>query len=233
MNLMQSLAAKIDHTALKAEVSLADIDQLTEQARKWGFASVCVNPIFVSRAISQLRGSGIPVCTVVGFPLGANTLEDKMHETATAMRNGAEEIDMVAHIPSIIEGDYRTLFTEIRGVVGACRQHNQTAVVKVIVESALLMKDVPPSVGEARIGLACKAVREAGADYIKTSTGFHSAGNATVEAVQLMKKYADGIRVKASGGIKTYRDALKMIEAGAERLGCSAGVAIMEEVAKQ
>lgn len=222
-----AVASRIDHTVLKAEATWAQIDRAIAEAKEHRFASVCVNPLFIAHVKAQLEGSGVKACTVAGFPLGANMAAMKAGEAAMAARRGADEIDMVAHLPYLLEGEVVRARAEIQEVVYAVREARPDAVIKVIVESAVLMHEAPSEVAERRIAAACQAVREAGADFIKTSTGFHPLGGATVEAVRLMRKHASGIKVKAAGGIRTRADALAMIEAGADRLGCSASVAIV------
>lgn len=227
---VRELAAKIDHTILAAGACAADVDKVVGEARSHGFASVCVNPIWVKRVRKGLKGSSVLTCAVVGFPLGANVVAVKAGEAARAVVDGAQEIDLVVGLHGLLAGDYKGVAKEIGVVVEAGRFVDKSVVVKVIVESALLMEGVNAEAGEARIKGACWAVREAKADFIKTSTGFHPAGGASVEAVELMKKHGEGLKVKASGGIRTLADAQKMLKAGADRLGCSAGVGILGEV---
>ncbi len=222
-----TIASRIDHTILKAEATVAQVDEKVAEAITHKFASVCVNPIFVPHVHARLRGSGVKTCCVVGFPLGANFAAIKAGEAAMAVSRGAEEIDMVSHLPYLLAGDLDSARAEIMEVVYAARQVRKEVIVKVIVESAALAEGVSAEVYEQRIATACRAVREAGADFIKTSTGFHPAGGATVATIQLMRKHGTGLRIKASGGIKTAADAHAMFEAGAHRLGCSAGVTII------
>jgi deoxyribose-phosphate aldolase len=226
------LAAKIDHTILAAEATAADVDRVVEEAIEYGFASVCVNPVYVRRVRERLAGSGVLTCAVVGFPLGANMASCKGAEAATAVANGAQEVDVVAHLPYLLAGDFEAARAELAEVVRAVREGGgeEDVVVKVIVESSLLMADVSEDEAEARIEMACGVVREAGADFIKTSTGFHPTGGATVEAVALMRQHGGGLRVKASGGIHKLADAQVMLDVGADRLGCSAGVGIVKEL---
>jgi deoxyribose-phosphate aldolase len=221
------IAARIDHTLLKAEATITQVDQLIDEAITHHFASVCLNPMFVAHAAGRLHGSGVKTCTVAGFPLGANVASVKAIDAATAVRHGADEVDMVCHLPWLMDCDHARLCDEIRRVVDAAGAERGDAIVKVIVESALLMNGVDVATAERRIETACRAVRDAGAAFIKTSTGFHAAGGATIQAVALMRKHGAGIRVKAAGGIRNLDDALKMIGAGADRLGCSAGVQIV------
>lgn len=225
------LAARIDHTLLKPEARPADIDRLTAEALEHGFASVCVNPVFAQRAAQALAGSKVKTCCVAGFPLGAGKPTVKAIEATAACKDGAREIDFVAHLPALLARDEQAAVIAFRELVAAVRGVSREVVVKVIVESAALMAGVSGDEGEARIAVACRAAVASGCDFIKTSTGFHPAGGATVEAVRLMKRHAEaaggGLKVKASGGIRTYDDATAMLKAGADRLGCSAGVAIV------
>lgn len=209
-----SLAAKIDHTILKAAATKAQIETLCEEAIRYRFASVCVNPCHVPQAAGLLRGTGVKVCTVVGFPLGANTSAVKAFETKDAVANGAQEVDMVINVGSVKDQDYAAVESDIRAVVEAAGG----TLVKVILETCYLTD------GEKT--RACEAAARAGADFVKTSTGF-GTGGAAVDDVRLMKRAIPAsMRVKASGGIHTYDEAMAMIEAGADRIGTSAGVAI-------
>lgn len=207
----------IDHTLLKPEATTAQIKTLCEEAKKYDFASVCVNPTHVKLAASLLKGSDVKVCTVIGFPLGANTSLVKAFETKDAILNGASEIDMVINIGALKEGNYQLVKDDIKAVYEAA---NHT-LVKVIFENCLLTKD--------EIVMACKICMEVGVEFVKTSTGF-SKGGATFEDVKLMADTVKGVcKVKAAGGVRTYDDALKMVnECHASRLGTSAGVAIVE-----
>lgn len=213
----EKLASCIDHTLLKPEAVPDQVRNLCAEARKFGFASVCVNPVYVSLAASELAGTGVKVCTVIGFPLGAATSETKAFETENALQNGAAEVDMVIPVGLLKAGDYRGVAEDIRAVVRAAKGR---AIVKVILETPLLTD-------EEKIA-ACLLAKHAGADYVKTSTGFGNGG-ATKEDVALMRA-AVGPRmgVKASGGIRTRSDALAMLAAGATRIGASASVAIMQ-----
>lgn len=227
----QDIASRIDHTILKAEATRPEVHKVVAEAIQHGFASVCVNGCFVADVAKALQGSRSKCCAVAGFPLGAAKSTIKAIEATAAVKDGAGEIDVVAHLPHLINKDSAALKTELLELVKSVRSANSATVVKVIVESAYLAKDVSPAEFEARIEAACRAVRESGCDFIKTSTGFHAAGGATVEAVKLMKKHSGGISVKAAGGIRSYDDAMKMLDAGADRLGCSSGVAIVGGVA--
>ncbi|HBP37989.1 MAG TPA: deoxyribose-phosphate aldolase [Clostridiales bacterium] len=214
---MDNLARMIDHTALKPDTSPEAIRKLCAEALQYGFASVCVNPCYVQLCHSMLQGSPVKVCTVVGFPLGATTTETKAFETRNAVDNGAQEIDMVINISSARENDADSLKKDIAAVVQAAGG----VLVKVILETCLLT--------DSQKVLACQAAKDAGADFVKTSTGFSISG-ATAEDVALMcKTVGDMMGVKAAGGIRDYATALKMIEAGASRIGASASVKIIGE----
>ncbi|MBJ8325578.1 deoxyribose-phosphate aldolase [Streptococcus pacificus] len=206
----------IDHTLLKAESTVDQIDQLIEEAKKYQFASVCVNPSHVKHAAEQLKDNSVKVCTVVGFPLGATTSVTKAFETKDAVANGADEIDMVINIGQLKSGNLDFVEKDIRSVVEA----SGDKLVKVIIETALLTDDEKIA--------ACQAAVKAGADFVKTSTGF-STGGATVPDIALMREtVGPDIGVKAAGGARSYEDALAFINAGATRIGTSAGVAIVE-----
>lgn len=212
-----NIAKTIDHTLLKPEATAADIQALCREAKQYGFASVCVNTCYVKLASELLRGSGVKVCCTVGFPLGAMAPKAKVFEAAQAVADGAEEVDMVLWIGALRQGNTAAVQADIEGVVNACHPR---AIVKVILETCLLT--------DAQIETACRLCVAAGADYVKTSTGFSTAG-ATAEHVALMKRAVGGrAKVKAAGGIRTYEDAKRMIDAGADRIGASAGIAIVE-----
>jgi deoxyribose-phosphate aldolase len=214
-------ASMIDHTLLKPEAAEADIRRLCEEAAQYGFASVCVNPSWVKSAECHLRGSGVPVCTVVGFPLGATLPDVKAYETRRSILDGAREIDMVINIGALKSGDDCAVEYDIRSVVEAA--HEQNVLVKVIIEAALLTD-------EEKVR-ACVAARQAGADFVKTSTGFAKSG-ATVADVALMRRTVGSeMGVKAAGGVKGLGDARAMLEAGATRIGASVGVKIAQEAA--
>jgi deoxyribose-phosphate aldolase len=213
-----SIARLIDHTLLRPEATRADILQLCAEAREYNFASVCLNAYWVPLAASQLTGTGVKVCTVVGFPLGATSTESKVAETEAALRAGAQEIDMVQNIGALRGDDDRAVEEEIALVAAA--SHRAGAIVKVILETCLLSDDQKIA--------ACRLAQMAGADFVKTSTGFGSSG-ATVHDVELMRRtVGPGMGVKASGGIRTLDDLLKMLVAGATRIGASAGVKIIQ-----
>ena len=206
----------IDHTLLKPDASQEQIETLIEEAKKYDFASVCVNPTWVSFAAQALKTTDVKVCTVIGFPLGANTPELKAFETSDAIRNGANEIDMVINIGALKSQNFDLVEKDIRAVVEAAKG----TLVKVIIETCLLTDDEKVK--------ACQIAQKAGADFVKTSTGF-STGGATVADVALMRKtVGPDMGVKASGGARSYEDAQAFIEAGATRIGTSAGVAIMK-----
>lgn len=221
----QRLAAMIDHTLLKPEATSPAVHNLCAEARQYGFASVCVNPAFVKAAAEALEGSAVKVCTVIGFPLGANTTETKMYEAIATIDAGAREIDMVLNIGLLVEGKYQAVEDEIYALayVAHKREDKPSVTLKVIIETALLNE-------EQKIA-ACHAVTRAGADFIKTSTGFAASG-ATVEDIALMKKHVGAnVRIKASGGIRDLAFAQALIEAGATRIGASAGIAIVDALA--
>jgi deoxyribose-phosphate aldolase len=207
----------IDHTLLKPEATPEQVLHLCEEAQKHNFATVCINPAYVPMAVTKLESSPILVCTVVGFPLGNNISRIKAAETDNAVANGAREIDMVIHVGQLKNHNYQYVEEDIQVVVAAAAP---LAIVKVILETCLL--------DENEIITACKIAQNAGAHFVKTSTGFNKAG-ATVEQVALMRKtVGDTMGVKAAGGIRDYETAVKMIQAGANRLGTSASVAIIE-----
>ena len=220
-----NLAARIDHTLLRAEADRTQVHKLVAEATQHGFASVCVNGLFVADVAKALRGSPVKTCAVVGFPLGANKPTVKAIEATAAVKDGAQEIDVVAHLPHLLKADAASTKAELLEIVKAVRSANPRVIVKVIIESALLLQDAQR--GEARIEAACLAARESGCDFVKTSSGFHPAGGASAQAVRLMKKHSGGLYVKAAGGIRTHADAVTMIDAGADRLGCSASVSII------
>lgn len=214
------LAKHIDHTLLKPEATGADIDVLADEAREFGFASVCVNPAWVKRAAERLRGSDVMTCAVIGFPFGANTPEIKAMETRRALRDGAREVDMVINIGALKSGDYDLVRTDIEKVVDSA--HEGGAIVKVILETAKLTD-------EEKV-IASGIAKEAKADYVKTSTGF-GGGGATVFDVALMREtIGPDMGVKASGGVHTAEDVEDLIAAGATRIGASAGVQIVSKV---
>ena len=214
---MNNLASYIDHTLLKTDATEAQITRLCAEAREHRFASVCVNPRWVALCAQLLAGSGVRVCTVIGFPLGASSSAIKAAEARQAVADGADELDMVISVGDLKAGNNEFVRADIRGVVKAAEGRT----VKVIIEACLLTDEEK--------SLACKLAMAAGADFVKTSTGF-STGGATVADVRLMRAaVGPNFGVKAAGGIRTRKDALAMIEAGANRIGASAGIAICAE----
>lgn len=215
----ENIAALIDHTILKPETTSAQIRQLCEEALQYKFASACMNPFFVPFAAELVRGSAVKICSVAGFPLGATTTDAKVFETQEAIQHGADEIDMVMNVGALKSGDDAVVADDIRRVADAC--HRGNAICKVILENCLLTD-------EEKVR-ACKIAVLAGADYVKTSTGFNASG-ATVDDVALMRAtVGPKIGVKASGGIRTLEDLQKMVAAGATRIGTSSGVRIMHQ----
>ncbi len=213
-----NLAKMIDHTLLKPDATPDQVAQLCFEARKYGFASVCINPTWVKLCAQLLQGSPVKVCTVIGFPLGATAPEVKAFETQNAIDNGANEIDMVINVGALKARDLEAVAKDIRGVVNAA--HAREAIVKVIIEAVLLTDEEKT--------IACLLSKEAGADFVKTSTGFASGG-ATVHDVALMRRVVGAeMGVKAAGGVRTYEDAENMIKAGATRIGASAGIKIVQ-----
>jgi deoxyribose-phosphate aldolase len=218
INSPRGVAAFIDHTLLKATTTAEQIDALCAEAREHGFASVCINPCFVVRAAKNLADCPVKVCTVIGFPLGATSREAKAFEARQAVEDGADEVDMVLNVSMLKSGDTDYVLEDIESVVDTVPE---SVVVKVILETCYL--------SEYEIRTACRLARDAGADFVKTSTGFGSGG-ATLEAVRTMvEEVGDSMEIKASGGIRDYPTAKAMLEAGATRLGVSAGVAIVAD----
>ncbi len=210
-----NLAKYIDHTILKAVATKQDVTKLCAEAAQYGFASVCVNPFWVSLCADLLKGSGVKVCTVIGFPLGANASKVKAFEAELAIKEGADEVDMVINIGALKSG----MLDVVKEDIAAVREASKGKTLKVIIETSYLTEEEKKTV--------CKICAECGVDFVKTSTGFSDAG-AKAEDVKLMAE-ASGLAVKASGGIRGKEDALKMIEAGASRLGTSAGVKIVAD----
>ena len=211
-------AKYFDHTILKPAATVAEVTKICQEAISYGFFSVCINPVHVKKVSHLLNGTGVKVCSVVGFPLGANTSEMKAWETRQAIVDGADEIDMVINVGALKGKDFDFVKNDIQAVVKAASGN----IVKVIIETCLLEKN--------EIVEVCKIAKKAGAHFVKTSTGF-AGGGATPEDVALMKKtVGDDLQVKASGGIKSLADFEKMIAAGADRIGASAGVNIMKEL---
>lgn len=208
----------IDHTLLKADATSAQIKQLCQEAKDYDFKSVCVNPAFVPQATELLKGSDVEVCTVIGFPLGANTTATKVFEAKDAISNGATEVDMVINISQAKDGQWEAVEEEIKQIAEAVKGK---AILKVIVETALLTDE--------EIKNATEATVNAGADFVKTSTGFSTRG-ASLNDVQIMNTVTQGrIGIKASGGVSNHQDALNMVEAGATRIGASKGIQIVSE----
>jgi deoxyribose-phosphate aldolase len=216
-----NIAKMIDHTLLKPDASQDQIAQLCYEARKYGFAAVCVNPSYVGLCSQLLRGTPVHVCTVVGFPLGATPPEVKCYEAQEAIDDGASEVDMVINIGALKSKDYTLVERDIASVAHTC--HAGGAILKVIIEAALLTD-------EEKV-IACQLAKAAGADYVKTSTGF-GPGGATVHDVELMRRaVGPGMGIKAAGGIRSYEDVKAMVAAGATRIGASAGVKIAQQAA--
>jgi len=214
-----NIASLIDHTLLKPEATRAQIQKLCEEARTYQFCSVCVNPYYVSLAAKELKGSSVKVCTVVGFPLGCVPVETKVAETKLALEQGASEIDMVMNIAAAKSGEWNTIEREIQALAELC--HKDGAILKVILENCLLTDEEKVT--------ACQTAWRAGADFVKTSTGF-STGGATVNDVTLMRKtVGQNLGVKASGGVKDMATARAMIAAGATRIGTSSGIQLVKE----
>jgi deoxyribose-phosphate aldolase len=221
----------IDHTLLKPEATPGEIDQIVAQALEHEFASVCVQPLYTKRIAEKLKGTPVLACCVIGFPQGTNKSTIKAIEATSAVKDGAQEIDVVAHLPYLIAMDVQAAKNELLEITRAARAANSSVVIKVIVESAAILANQANP--EAVIEAACKAVRESGCDFIKTSTGYHPAGGASEQVVKWMKQHAGGIKVKASGGIRDLAAAQTMLNAGADRLGLSAGVAIINQLKGQ
>ena len=222
MNNFSNLAKMIDHTILKANATESDIEKLCQEAKQYECASVCVNPYWVSFASNLLKDTTVKVCTVIGFPLGATSSESKASETEIAILQGADEVDMVINVGAMKDNKIDIVKNDILSVVNSARKIGQSLnkkiIVKVIIETCYLTKD--------EIILACNCAKNAGADFVKTSTGFGTSG-ATPEDVALMKQtVGETMQVKASGGIRDYETAIKMIEAGASRIGTSSGITI-------
>jgi deoxyribose-phosphate aldolase len=225
-----TVAAAIDHTLLKPEATAAQIEKLCDEAVAYGFAAVCINPMWVKLAADRVSkatsggGQSPAICTVAGFPLGANRSDVKADEARRAIDDGATEIDMVVALGALIDGDRATVRADIEAVSHAVHGAGDY-ILKVILETSALTRE--------RILLGCRCCAEGEADFVKTSTGFHPEGGADIEHVQLMHRHATPLKVKASGGIRTADTALAMLEAGAARIGASAGVTIVDELRKR
>ena len=213
-----SVAALIDHTILRPDATAEDVLKVCAEARHYGFASVCVNPARVALVASQLRGSAVKTCCVAGFPLGATFTETKMHEAELAVRNGAQEIDMVINVGALKDRDYQAVKSDIQGVAGVC--HAGGALLKVIIEACLL--------DDREKVIACALSKMAGADFVKTSTGFSKSGATAADVALMRSVVGPDLGVKAAGGIRTLKDLQAMVEAGASRVGASASIQIVE-----
>jgi len=216
------LATHIDHTLLKATATSEDIKRLCAEAAEYNFCAVSINNRWMSLAADILADSSVKVGAVVSLPLGGDTTQIKVASAKQAIMDGADEVDMVADLAAIIEGDERYLVKQLTGVLDVCREMKPAVTLKVIIESAALTD-------EQKI-FACRVSDRCGVDFVKTSTGMNPAGGATVEDVRLMKEYAPNCKVKAAGGIRTAKQAIDMLEAGAERIGTSSGIQIIEQL---
>jgi len=217
----EELAGCIDHTLLEATATTEQIEQVCREAKEYGFHTVCVNGRWLPLVAERLAGSKVAIGGVVSLPLGANSTNVKVVQARDAIFAGADEIDMVADLAAVIEGDSRYLLGQLRAVLKVCRSMRPAVSFKLIIESAALSDD-------QKI-FACRIAQQAGVDFVKTSTRSHPAGGATLEAVKLMGESAPACKVKAAGGIRTAKQALEMLAAGAQRIGTSSGVRIMEE----
>ena len=213
----RTIARIIDHTLLKPEAIRAEVEQLCEEARQYGFASVCVNPYWVPLAVSILAGSGVKTCTVVGFPLGATSTESKVVEARIAIAAGAREIDMVMNIGALCGGEAKAVEDDIRAVAEAT--HSAGATLKVIIETALLNRE--------QMILACQLAKSADADFVKTSTGFSKSGATAADVALMRQTVGPDLGVKASGGVRSLEDLQAMVAAGATRIGTSSGIKIV------
>jgi deoxyribose-phosphate aldolase len=214
------IAGKIDHTVLKPDATLQQIDRVCREAREHHFASVCVNPFYIAEVAGRLKGSGVKTCSVIGFPLGASRTADKISEARGVIADGAQEVDMVINIGALKDLRDDVVLQDVAGVAAAC--HEGGALLKVILETGLLTQEEKER--------ACRLCVEAKADFVKTSTGFGNGG-ATVADISLMSAAVQsaGFGIKASGGVRTYADACAMMDAGATRIGTSSGVSILQE----
>jgi deoxyribose-phosphate aldolase len=218
----KQLAGCIDHTLLSATTTSEQIKQLCREAREYGFCAVSVNPRWVALAAEELHGAKVKVGSVVSLPLGGDSTKIKVAQAKDCIFAGADEIDMVADLAAIIEGDSKYLTNQLQAVLGVCRSMRPKVLLKVIIESAALTR-------EQKI-FACQIADKCGVDFVKTSTGMNPAGGATIEDIKLMKEAAPTCKVKTAGGIRTAKQALEMLEAGAERIGTSSGVKIIDEL---
>ena len=217
----EQLAQCIDHTLLSPTATERQIEQLCDQAREYGFYSVCVNTRWITLAADRLHDCTVKVCSVVSFPHGSDSTKIKASQAKEAVFYGADEIDMVADLAAIVEGKSRYLLSQLQAVLRVCRSMKPQIVLKVIIESAALSF-------EQKL-FACSSLEKAGVDFIKTSTGYHPAGGATIEDVKLIRETAAKCKVKAAGGIRTAKQAIAMLNAGADRIGTSWGVQIIDE----
>ncbi len=218
----EELARKFDHTNLQQEATESDIALLCKEAVEHGFFAVCVNPSYVRRVRELLLDTSVHVCTVVGFPLGANTTGTKLAETEEALRDGADEIDVVMNVGLFKSGKIAEVEAELRQIASSAHSAGLDRICKVIVETALL--------NGSEIELACNIVNHSGAGFIKTSTGFSKAGGATIEAVEIMNRHRGRLKIKAAGGIRNLNTALALLRAGADRLGASQSVSILKKL---
>jgi deoxyribose-phosphate aldolase len=218
----KQLASYIDHTLLEATATEERIKQLCQDAVEYGFHAICINPRWVPLAAELLHNTKVNVASVVSLPLGADSTKIKAAQAKDAIFAGADEIDMVADLAAIIEGDWQYLSSQLKAVLKVCRSMRPAVLLKVIIESTVLTR-------EQKI-FACQIANSCRVDFIKTSTGLHPAGGATVEDVTLIKENAPNCKVKAAGGIKTAKQAVEMLQAGAERIGTSSGVQIINEL---
>lgn len=218
-NSAQAVAALIDHTLLKPEATRSDVERICKEALEYQFASVCVNSVFVGQVAAALKGSAVKTCVVAGFPLGANIPAVKLDETRAALELGAQEIDMVISVGTLKAGDDSAVRAEIESLAAAA--HERQAILKVIIETSLLSEEEKTR--------ACRIARDAKADFVKTSTGFSSAGATTADVALMRGVVGAEMGVKASGGVRTLVDLLKMVDAGASRIGTSNGVSIGRE----
>jgi deoxyribose-phosphate aldolase len=219
-------AKRVEHTILKPDATAPEVHQVVTDGVRHQFAAVCVAPAWVAKVSATLRGTGVACCTVASFPHGTSKPTIKAIEASSAVKDGAAEVDVVAFLPFLLNLDFDATKAELIEIARAARAARPDVVIKVIVESALLMQ-LSGDKAERAIATACRAIRESGCDYIKTSTGYHPAGGASVEAVRLMKKHADGLLIKAAGGIRDAKAALAIVDAGADRLGMSGSVQVM------
>jgi deoxyribose-phosphate aldolase len=217
----KQLAGRIDHTLLSANAASGQIIQLCQQAKDYGFCTVFVNPRWIALAAEELHGRKIGVGSVVSFPLGTDSTKIKVAQAEDCIFAGADEVDMVADLAAVIEGDAKYLSNQLRAVLKVCRSMKPAVCLKVIIEAAVLTN-------EQKI-FACRIADQIGVDFVKSSTGMNPAGGATVEDVKLMKEYAPRCKIKASGGIRTAKQAIEMLNAGADRIGTSSGVQIINE----